>query len=69
MKDEEHDDYCWAHHTIEQPGYLRCGECLHWFANEATLEADFNAMCDQLDMIRIVTADEIFFCPHCAHDF
>ena len=68
--EERNPNYCWAHHVVEEPGYLRCGECFHWFPSKERLEYDYNfkaAMDNVFCTPR--TAEEIFFCPHCAHDF
>lgn len=69
MSLEEDPHYCWSHHVVEKPSYLRCGECLHWFPDEATLVSDFNDSMAKVGDYPPTTADKIFFCPHCAHDF
>lgn len=68
---EEHPDYCWIHHVVEKPGTIRCGECFHWFADEATLLRDYNQMSWDLNTWAVEESDpnEVTFCPHCAHDF
>jgi len=64
----EHPDYCWIHHVVEKPGYFRCGECFHWFPDEGTLLDDYNAGSPSEEGKK-TDPNEVFFCPHCAHDF
>lgn len=68
---EGHPNYCWIHRVVERQGKIRCGECFHWFADEQALVSDYNdcmLRCD-LPQVEALKADEIFFCPHCSHDF
>lgn len=69
-----HPDYCWIHLVVERQGRIRCGECLHWFADEQALVADYNAGLADISQrygepYVPRTINEIHFCPHCAHDF
>lgn len=69
MVDEAHPDFCWIHHVVEKPGYFRCGECFHWFADEQTLIEDDAKAWKDLGVDMVMEAEDIFMCPHCSHDF
>jgi hypothetical protein len=64
-KPEADPNFCWIHHVIEKPGTIRCGECFHWFADDAELIADHNAQ----PFLKAASVEEIYSCPHCSHDF
>jgi hypothetical protein len=64
------DTYCWIHETHETPGYLRCGECGHWYATPEELVEDFGRKMVEVDILDPPTDPaEVTFCAHCAHDF
>jgi hypothetical protein len=62
--------YCWIHQCHEKPGYLRCGECWHWYATPEELVSDFADKMAEVDIFNPPTeADDVTFCAHCSHDF
>lgn len=68
------DTYCWVHDELEprsENPYLVCFECGHVYETEADLERDYMEERPKDTPITVtpVPADEIYFCPHCLHDF
>lgn len=66
------DLHCYFHHVdeIHEPGDLICGECGHVFGTPEELRAEWKAnMPPELAGQDAPPADEITFCPLCAHSF
>jgi hypothetical protein len=64
------DTYCWIHEKHEAPGYLRCGECGHWYATPEALVEDFAAKMAIVDMPDAPNdSAEVMYCAHCSHNF
>jgi len=66
------DLHCYFHHVDEprEPGDLICGECGHVFGSPEKLRAAWLAnMPPEMAGQDAPPADEITFCPLCAHDF
>jgi len=77
------DDHCYFHHEDEPlvPGsiyYIVCGECMHLYRTAGELERAYVENMPQpgpdangfvWPEIRPQPAEEIFFCPYCAHNF
>lgn len=66
------DDWCFIH-GIEEPfregDYRVCGECWHVFRTPEELVAETAKYFDHPEAPPVPTADEIWTCPLCAHDF
>jgi hypothetical protein len=66
------DTYCWIHEVHEAPGYLRCGECGHWYATPDVLVDDFNLKLADVGFTEAVMETDpasIPFCAYCSHNF
>ncbi|WP_055566017.1 hypothetical protein [Streptomyces atriruber] len=76
------DDWCWSHGRVEpddENTYRACMECSHVFQTEADLVRDHNAALANYRrqnpanaphvMADATSAEEIWTCPHCIHDF
>jgi hypothetical protein len=50
-------------------GGIACGECWHMFASPQELVDDYNKLAAELDLRVVKTAEQVYSCPHCAHDF
>lgn len=68
---EDCDPWHCAWHDIDEQanGYRVCGECLHTFPTAADLVWDYWYTAPRGIELDVKTADEIWFCPWCAHDF
>lgn len=75
--DECDPNHCYFHMVDEPgPGYHRCFECGHLYASARELRQAYRQMVAELDptpygWVRkwFKTAEGVWFCPHCAHDF
>lgn len=67
-------EHCYSHGAHEplpaEGAYCVCHECFHVFPSDEALVQDFldNAP-DDFDKGMGVTAEHVYFCPHCLHDF
>jgi hypothetical protein len=62
--------YCWSHEACEpvrEGDYLVCGECFHIFRTPEELVDALMATSEPGR--QRPKAEDIFFCPHCIHDF
>lgn len=67
------DDWCYScnrSEPIPEAGaYLVCGECFHCFDTADDLMAAVRKMAAEIGVQAPASADEVYFCPLCAHDF
>lgn len=69
------DDWCHTHQCSEpdQPGdYRVCGECGHVFRTREELVLEDLLWQQSVDVdpeAQPVSAESIYSCPHCTHDF
>lgn len=70
------NEHCYSHGTHEpvpeSGAYRVCFECGHVFVTDVELRQAYidNAPEDtKVYADRLVSADDISFCPHCLHDF
>jgi hypothetical protein len=65
------ETYCFVHYTWESKWFPRqvCPECGHIYS-KGSLWADYKKDCRLLGIPGSATkVEEIYFCPHCVHDF
>jgi hypothetical protein len=64
--------HCYYHHRDEpSSGYRVCGECAHTYSTADDLKQTYldYAPAGLTIIVEDMTADEIYFCPLCLHDF
>jgi hypothetical protein len=64
-------EFCYVHYERESgPGWRRCFECGHLYRTEQELVEDNYRNDTEFDFdAKKLSADEIFACAHCGHDF
>lgn len=78
------NNFCWSHCQIEvftETSLRMCGECWHVFQSEQELIDAYNDNAPKEPLLApgdteptpppepVTSVDQIFFCPHCIHDW